>query len=140
MIFTMFFRGANPNAKNLATDELLEIASKRKQNREKNLRENKNRIISLEKSKAMKKIKELKEKQERESASRKKQQNQEDAKIIEQNKNMAMKLSSPPDDLNPFRNDPYQDGNPFLLDSPVEAAFGEGNPFGAGGKLIYFID
>ena len=95
--------------------------------------ENRNRIVSLEKSKAMKKIKELKEKQERESKEKNKQQSVNN-KNSDFDADTSLKSDKPSLDLNPFGNDSYQDSNPFL-NSPVDSAYRDGNPFASEGKL-----
>ena len=97
------------------------------------MKENRTRIISLEKSKAMKRVKELKEKQAKESNSKKKPQN-ESTVIKDQKTDLSLNLSNPSDGYNPFAEDSYQDSNPFL-NSPVDSAYSDSNPFGGGGKL-----
>ena len=114
------YRGANPNAKTLPTDYLRNRSNMRREEREKSIRENRTRIISLEKSKALKRIRELKEKEERESDGKRKVQG-ESKKMTDQRIDLSLNLNNQSDGLNPF-NDSYQDSNPFL-NSPTDSDY-----------------
>eukprot|EP00795_Rhopilema_esculentum_P015608 gene15608-6884_t len=123
-------RGANSNARTVATDYLRNVANERREKRVRNLKEIRTRIVSLEKSKAMKRIKELKEKQQKSTNAVSSQQKNTEIK----QKDLSLDLRSPTtDELEPSKKDLYADNNPFL-NSPVDSAYGEGNPFAAEGN------
>ena len=113
------------------TDYLRKVANKRREKRDRNLKEIRTRIVSLEKSKAMKRIKELKERQQKSTSVVSSQQKNKEVK----QKDLSLDLRSPTsDELDPSKNDLYADNNPFL-NSPVDSAYGEGNPFATEGIL-----
>lgn len=133
LLTVLFFtrRGANPNAKTIATEQLRSLANARREAREKSIKENRTRIISLEKSKAMKRIKELKEKQEKGVSNKVKQQSSK--KIADQRTDLSLNINKTSTDLNPFADDSNQDSNPFL-NTPVDSAYSDGNPFSSEGR------
>jgi len=123
-------RGANPNAKTLATDYLRNLANIRREEKEKSMKENQARIISLEKSKALKRIKELKGNEQSESSNKGKMQN-ENSKIKDERTAMSLDIKNTSDGFNPFNENSLQDSNPFL-NSPVDTDYN--SPFGVEGN------
>ena len=132
-----FGRGANPNAKTFATNELKSLAATREAEREKFLNDNRHRIISLEKAKAVKKAKELKELKEKEIQAQSKEKKSSfsgagyNPPPPSLHLNSYSKSDNLEDNLNPFMNSPDDEMNPFLRS---ESYSGSGNLF-----LIVFI-
>ena len=95
------------------------------------MKENQARIISLEKSKALKRIKELKGNEQSESSNKGKMQN-ENSKIIDERTAMSLDIRNTSDGFNPFNENSLQDSNPFL-NSPVDTDYN--SPFGVEGTI-----
>ena len=95
------------------------------------MKENRTRIISLEKSKALKRIKELKGNEQREFSSDGKMQN-ENSKIKDDKADMSLDIRHTSDAFNPFNENSVQDSNPFL-NSPVDTDYS--SPFGVEGNV-----
>ena len=102
----------------------------RREERQKSIKENRTRIISLEKSKAMKRIKELRVKEEKEQNNKRTVQDQT-SKTNDQRTDLSLNLNNPSEDSNPFNELSYSDSNPFL-NSPIDADYND--PFITEGK------
>lgn len=106
------FSGCNPNTQTAESEVLKTQAAARKMEYKKKCEEARHRIIMLEKSKAMKRVKEIKEQREKDV---KKQQQQQQMKKQEE--------IAP---SNPFEE---EESNPFLSDSDPMSPNEGSNPF-----------